>query len=156
MITDKHFKALRILVDRLSNKNITWAIVGGTNFALQGVDVKAKDIDILTDKEGAFAIGEALKEFAVQPVKYSENERFNCYHGKFKIEGVDIEVMGEIENKIPVGDLWTETKGFSEKIFIEYKGLRIPVISLKQEYYAYTMMGKTEKAKKIKDVLDKK
>jgi len=155
MITEKHKQVLEIIAKNLEGKDINWAIVGSTSLALQGVDITPNDIDILTDKEDSFKIQECLKEYVVEPVAYKESERFISYFGKFKIEGLDVEVMGDLKNKIPDSDLWTETSRLSAKKTIDYKGLKINVINLEQEYEAYVKMDRKEKAKLIKKALQK-
>lgn len=155
MIPKNNIKTLKILVKKLSNKKINWAIIGSTNLALQGVDVTANDIDILTNKEGAFLIGKLLKEFTIKPIEYKESERFKSYYGLFEINNIKIEIMGDLQYKIPKGDLWSKKSRLSKKIIIKYQGLNIPVISLEQGYIAYSKMGRIEKANKIKEVLDK-
>ncbi len=61
-------------------------LIGGTNLAAQGVAIEAHDIDLLTDKEGAYEIGRRPREFIVQPVVFSENERFASHLGRFIIK----------------------------------------------------------------------
>lgn len=45
--------ALRVIYDRLKNKDIRWMITGSMSLALQGMPLKPKDIDIRTDEQGA-------------------------------------------------------------------------------------------------------
>lgn len=156
MIPKNIIKALKVILEKLRNKNINWAIVGSTNLTLQGVDIEPHDIDILTDKEGAFSIGDVLKEYAVKPIQYKESDRFKSYYGLFKIQDVEVEIMGDLQSKIPKSSLWTETSRLSAKVFVKFQDLKIPVISLEQEYKAYSKMGRSQKAKKIKEALDKK
>ncbi|MFH1209224.1 MAG: hypothetical protein V1663_00335 [archaeon] len=153
MLSNNHIKALRILVKRLSNKKINWALIGSTNLAIQGINIKAHDIDILTDKEGAFKINKALKDSEIEAVRYKKSEKFCSYYGLFKINSIKIEVMGDIKNKIPKGDLWSETSRLSDKLLINFNNIKLPVISLKGEYYAYSKMGRKDKAEKIKERL---
>jgi len=153
MLSSNHIKALKILIKRLSNKKINWALIGSTNLAIQSVNIKAHDIDILTDKEGAFKINKALKRFEIKAVRYKESERFCSYYGLFKINNINIEIMGDIKNKIPKCDLWSEKSKLSNKLFINFKDIKLPVISLKREYYAYSKMGRKDKAEKIRERL---
>jgi len=155
MISKNHGEALNVLVKKLKGKGVNWVLIGSTNLAVQGVDVKENDIDILTDKQGALRIGKLLKDFVIQQVAYSKSERFSSYHGKFSIHGVEVDVMGELVNTLPSGDLWSETKAFSEKRIIALAGMHLPVISLEKEFHAYTKLGRIEKARKIKEFLDR-
>ena len=153
MIPENTFQALKVISERLKGKGINWVLIGSTNLALQGVDVQPKDIDILADKKGAYAIGEALKEFVVEEVHFRETETMKSHYGKFNICCVEVEVMGDLHNIKPKGDLWSETADFSKKIIIEFKGVEVPGISLDQEYIAYKKLGRLERAKKIKEAM---
>lgn len=151
MVPEENYQVLKIIVDRL--KNINWILIGSTNLAVQGVNIKANDIDILTTKEGAYKIEEALHEFCIEPVHYKESTKFNSHYGLFIINGIEIEVMGDIENFRPKGELWGEKSNF-KKHYIEFHEITIPCAKLEQEYYAYIKMGRFEKAELIKTRLD--
>jgi hypothetical protein len=43
----------KIVYNKLKDHKINFMIVGSTSLILQGIDVKANDIDIITDKKGA-------------------------------------------------------------------------------------------------------
>jgi len=151
----KNIEALKIISKKTENKNLLWVVIGSTNLAMQGVDVKANDIDILTDKKGALEFNKILAEFTVNPVEYKESEKFKSHIGLFKIKGVEVEIIGELKNKIPEGDLWSETTSLSKRTIIQFKGMKIPVIPLEQELFAYTKLGRKEKAEKIRLFLEK-
>lgn len=153
MISKENIEAIKIIAEKLNPEKINWALIGSSNLALQGVDVEAHDIDILTDKEGALEMGKLLKEFTIEYVAYKESEKFKSYYGKFVINGVEVEIMGQLQNINPVGDLWSESTNLSEKIYIKVDDMEIPAISLKQEYQAYLQLGRQEKAEKIAKVL---
>ena len=148
MLPQTHIKVLRILAKRLSPVKF-WVVVGSTNLAMQGVDVVPKDIDILADKEGAYAIGAALSEYVVLSVAFRENEFFKSHFGRFIINGIEVEIMGDRVSKNPGGDTWGETKGYPAKMLFDIDGMKIPVLSLEQEYEAYIHLGRKEKAEKI-------
>ena len=77
--------------------DINWAIDGSCALALQGVAVHPHDIDILTDREGAYSIERALTAFVRMPVEYGETERYRSYFGVFIINGIKVEVMGSLQ-----------------------------------------------------------
>jgi hypothetical protein len=45
-----------------------WVITGSLGMALQGMDIDVHDIDIQTNKEGAYEIESKLKQFSTTPV----------------------------------------------------------------------------------------
>ncbi len=158
MLSKDYIKALRIIIDSLSNKKINWALIGSANLSLQGVDVDIEpdDIDISTDKAGAFLIEKALKEFVISPVEYSacEEYKFRSYFGRFKIRGVLVEVMGELENQIVGQDRWVKLADLSQKTIVKTQGFQIPAIPLERECSLYSKIGRTDTAQKIKQFLD--
>ena len=100
MIPENTFQALKIISEKLNGKGINWVLIGSTNHALQGVDVKPNDIDILTDKEGAYAIGEALKEYVIEEVHIKESETMKSHYGKFNINDVEVEILNSPFNSL--------------------------------------------------------
>ena len=69
MLSKKVISALKIIYKKLKKEKINWVLVGSINLALQGIKIRTKDIDILTDKKGAFKINKLFKEYEVEPVK---------------------------------------------------------------------------------------
>jgi predicted nucleotidyltransferase len=61
VISRKFIRVLKIISKKLENQKIKWVLVGSTSLALQGVNIKPKDIDILTDDEGVFKFNEIFK-----------------------------------------------------------------------------------------------
>ncbi len=156
MISEKYIKVLKIILKKLGSTKINWAVGGSTSQALQGLDIDPKDIDILTDKNGAFMTEKLLKEFLTEAVEYRKSEKFKSYFSIFLIEGIKVEIMGEIINKLPEGNLWGKNADLHQKVFINFGNIKIPVIPLEQEYLVNIRMGRMERAERIKEVLDKK
>ena len=140
-------KALRVIHDRLQGAGITWAVTGSLGFALQGVPVAPHDIDIQTDKKGAYEIERLLHEFVVERVQYSSAERIRSHFGVLIINSIRTEIMGDIEKRTsegtwqPVDDL----KKYLRRVKID--DLAIPVLSLEYEYEAYMQLGREDKAR---------
>ncbi len=145
--------ALKFVAKKLSHENIKWILVGSAGLCLQGVDIRPNDLDILTDKDGAYEIGRLFREFEIQPVKYSESEEFASHIGKFNIENISVEVMGDL--KIKHNSKWKNdfVRCSKNMFFIDYEGFRIPVSSLKIQVENYKFLGRWTKAKKIEELL---
>lgn len=90
MIDSKIITALRIICDKLMQSDISWVLVGSTSLALQRVNITPQDIDILTDKDGAYKINKLLKDYEVKPVEYCQSERFQSHLGEFRINNVKV------------------------------------------------------------------
>ncbi len=107
MISNEFKEVLKLLAKKF--KSIKWAALGSTNIALYGIDFSPADIDILTDMDGIKKIDEILKKFQVTPFSYGEKGQFRSYIGKFKIKGIEIEVMANFEIKDK--DKWISVHG---------------------------------------------
>jgi hypothetical protein len=157
MLPNDRLEALRILTKRLSGSAINWAVFAGTGIWLQGVNIEPKDIDIIVcTKDDTERLAQRLKKFEKEPLRHVEKENYGAYEGKFEVNGVEVIVLGELVNKVPEGDLWSETRGLSAKKTVIADSMRIPVISLAQEYNAYLKRGKLEKAEKIFEAMQGK
>jgi len=122
--------------------------------ALQGMDIQVHDIDIQTDRYGAYEIGNIFSEYVVEPVHYLASERIRSHFGVLDIDGVKIDIMGDVQKFL--GDqTWEEPINVQRyKYWIKFNNLRIPVMSLEYEYKAYRKLGRTRQAEKIKNWLD--
>lgn len=145
MVSRRHVDIVKLLCKRLANKNIHWMIVGSTNLSLQGVEVVEHDIDIATDKEGAYAIEEELAEFLIEPVEYKEAAQFRSHFGKFLIDGIEVEVMGEFEILNPQTNRWEHVSDPTLATEIDFENTTIPVMELAHETKFYKIRGETEK-----------
>lgn len=154
MRSQKIKEVLRIICQELENKDVNWALVGSTNLALQEVDVEPHDVDILTDKEGAFLIHKLLKEYEVKEVKWSRSDKFASWLGELRIKGVKVEIMGNLKLKDTKGK-WSETTSLSKRKLMKIDDCKIPIIPLRYELKAYEKLGRSERVRKIKEALKK-
>ncbi|MDI6655315.1 MAG: DUF6036 family nucleotidyltransferase, partial [Candidatus Hydrothermarchaeota archaeon] len=100
MINQKIIKALKIINQKLKDQKIKWVLVGSASLALQRVKIKPKDIDILTNREGAYEINKLLKEYEIKPIKFGKSSVFQSYLGEFRVNNIKVEVMGNLKEKI--------------------------------------------------------
>jgi predicted nucleotidyltransferase len=157
MLNKKLKEAIKLICARLRGKKIKWVLVGSVSLALQGVKIKPKDIDILTDKKGAFQIEKLFEKHKIQvfPVKLSHSKLFKSYFGKFKLNDVKFEVMGDLKEK--TGNKWVS---FSARLkspkTVKFEGMKIPVSSLQEQLRSYSKLGRKKdiiRVKKIKEAL---
>jgi len=155
MIPQIHLQVLRKLYERLKDSNVNWVVTGSLGFALQGVPVEPHDIDIQTDKEGAYEIEHLFSEFVVEPVRFKESERIHSHFGALMIDGIKVEIMGDIQKK--VNDEWEPPVDINRyKRFVQIEGMEIPALDLEYEYQAYLKLGRVEKAKMLKKFLEER
>jgi hypothetical protein len=158
-IDPKILKALQIIYPEMTNpgrKPINWAITGSLGMVLHGMQMDIHDIDIQTDKEGAYEIERRLVRYLVKLVHFKASERIRSYFGAFEIDGIKIEVMGDMQHLMP-DQKWDSPVVLDAcRDWVDYADMHIPVITLEHEVNAYQKMGRTEKAEMIKTFLLKK
>jgi hypothetical protein len=152
---DPHYLAvLQVLLALLAGKDVNWALTGSLGHALQGVPVQPQDIDLQTDKSGAYAIMDTMSEFALQPVAYLASENIRSHLGALLIEGVRVEVMGAVEKRLADGS-WAPPPDLDRhRRFVMVSGMRVPVLGLAYEAGAYELLGRHERVALIRQVLN--
>ena len=148
-----YLKVLRKINVRLNNTSINWALTGSFGFALQGMPVKPNDIDIQTDKEGAYEIERHFSEFITKRVIFSSTERIRSHFGELMIDGIKVEIMGDIQKRLDNGSWENPVDLEHHKRVVEVEGMQIPVLSLEYEYQAYLKLGRVDKAEMLRNWL---
>lgn len=150
MIKESHLQVLEHLCVELSDGKINWVITGSLGFALQGMPVTVEDIDLQTDAKGAYEIENRFREYVVRSVRLSEAERIRSHYGELLIDGVTVEIMGDVQKKQPGETVWgAPTPLNAHKRIIDVGGFPIPVLSLEYEHAAYVALDRHEKATAI-------
>ena len=154
MIDPVYLNVLRQIHARLSNTDVNWVVTGSLGFALQGVPVQPHDIDIQTDKAGAYEIERLFSDVVIRTVKFSATERIKSHFGALQIDGIEVEIMGDIQKKGADG-VWEEIVNPAHyRQMVEITGMLVPVLSLEYEYQAYLKFGRVERAKILRRWLD--
>ena len=79
---------LIFILEKIKDEKLSWFLTGSANLLVQGIDIIAKDIDIITTKEDAFKFYNLFLEYGIQEVKYSSTDKFRSYFGKLNIKGI--------------------------------------------------------------------
>ncbi len=154
MIDPVYLNVLRQIHARLCNTDVNWVVTGSLGFALQGVPVQPNDIDIQTDKVGAYEIERRFSDVIIRKVKYSATERIKSHFGALQIDGIEVEIMGDIQKR-GVDGVWEEIVDPAHyRQMVEIAEMLVPVLSLEYEYQAYLKFGRTERAKMLRRWLD--
>jgi hypothetical protein len=154
MIDSRFAGVLSILHHKLPVDKVNWAITGSVGLVLLGIEVNIQDVDIQTDKEGAYEMERRLSDLSVRRVEFKTAEKIRSYFGELNINGIKTEILGDIQNK-NAGGGWTRVANvLKNRQFIEFIGMQLPVTTLKCQYQAYKSMGRLEKAEKIKKFLE--
>jgi hypothetical protein len=154
VIPAKFLPAVRTIHAALLESQVDWAVTGSLGMALQGMDLPINDIDIQTDEDGAYEVERRLAQYVVVPVLYKASERMRSRLGKLNVEGVQVEILGGIQKRLQDGEWEPPVQVAQHRLWVEVDGLSIPVLTLEYEYQAYKLMGRDEKAAKIRQWLD--
>ena len=118
---------------------------------MQDVNVEPHDIDLLTDRQGAFRINEILKKYEKKKAEYAETEKVSSFFGVFEIQGVKVEVMGDYRER--QGTKWVSlSKRLVNPKIIKVEENRIPVSSLGDHLVSYRRLGRPKDAEKIRKI----
>ena len=154
MIDPVYLSVLRQIHARLSNTDVNWVVTGSLGFALQGVPVQPNDIDLQTDKAGAYAIESLFSDVVIRKVKFSATEQIKSHFGALQIDGIEVEIMGDIQKRGADG-VWEEIVNPAHyRQMVEIAGMFVPVLSLEYEYQAYLKFGRVEQANMLRRWLD--
>ncbi len=156
MIQGKHVQVLRKICERLSGADVNWVVTGSLSLAIRGVAVEPHDIDIQTDRQGAYEIERLLSEFVTRKVELSSSEsaRIRSHFGALVVDEITVEIMGDIEHLLEEGTWEPPPDLNAHKQFVEIAGMRIPVLSVEYEYQAYLKLGRLDKAQRYKQALE--
>ena len=154
MIDSRFTKVLHQLHSKLDIDEINWAVTGSLGFALQGMVVDVHDIDIQTDKSGVYEIERRFSQYVVRNVEFSSTKRIRSHFGELSVNGIKVEIMGDIQKCLPDGTWEDPIDIRSKTCFVNYDELSIPVISLEYECEAYYKLGRIEKAEQVRRYLE--
>ena len=156
MIKKSYLTVLRTIYECLHHMPIEWVVTGSLGMALQGMRVEVHDIDLQTDEIGAYEIERRLADYIVQPVRYVASERVRSHFGRLEIEGVRVEIMGALQKWLG-GQGWEKPVDVTKyRRFVEVDGMRVPVLELEYEQWAYQKLGRLDKARAIRRWVEKR
>lgn len=153
-IPPKIKQALKIISDRLKNKEITWCVVGSCALLLHGIDIpEIHDIDIITDKEGAYDICKHLISHEVSSPEEKKSNNFVSVMGILNIHEIKIEVMGDLKYKAAQDITWhTSSKMLHSPEIMQIDDFTTPVATLQDLLDVYQTMGREKDLKKIEAI----
>ncbi|MFN8483680.1 MAG: hypothetical protein U0768_11640 [Anaerolineae bacterium] len=133
--------------------DVFWVITGSVGLALQGVPLEPNDVDIQTDKAGAFEIEGRFAAHVTQPLALVERTWGRSQLGKLELDGLQVEVIGDIQKRGDDG--WEPPPHLPDLArTVEVEGMRLRVMPLAYEAEAYRRMGRLEKAALIQQYAD--
>lgn len=155
MISQKHLDVLDLLLDRLQGMTEPWALTGSLGITLQGVLLEVHDIDLQSSAAGVHAIAERLAETVRRPVYWRESERIRSHSGVLEIDGLQVEIMGDVQKRLPDGSWEAAVDVAVQRVWVPFGERQLPVLSLEHEARAYALMGRLEKAQRLREWLQR-
>ena len=153
MLSSELVSALRIIYEALPVDEVNWAISGRASLALQGVNIEAPELDILTCEKRAYEVERRLRPFSVKHVEYVEVNSKCSYFGMLSINGVNSEIIGAPQMRSQDGEWGPPTNVLENRHFADYDGMRIPVTTLDYEATALRAAGDTIAAEMVESFL---
>jgi len=92
-VLEKNLKVFIKILELTQDRDYPIILSGSTSLNMQGVDIEVHDIDIVTDKKGAFTLANRLKEYQVKEMAFSKTDKYKSYFGKYRIDDVDIDKL---------------------------------------------------------------
>ncbi len=134
---------LRKLAIDLSQAGISYTLAGSANLALHGVPLLVKDLDFEMSLEDAGRFQERYASFTEVQVALRQDEHYRSYFGRFKIDGVAVEVMGDLQRR--EGKTWKLTANLTREP-VDLEGVAVQVAWLEEETLANLRRGRLERA----------
>ncbi len=155
MLTPDYEAVIRLLVEGLADGHILWALTGSASFALQGLPINPQDIDIQTDRLGAFEFQKRFEEAVVRPVELSSMGKIRSYYGALEFQGISVEIIGDVQKRLPDGS-WSPVPDIALlRRYARLEGLKVPVLDLGYEVEAYELMGRPARAEELRQWIGK-
>ena len=154
-LSRKFINSLVVVTEEIRKLGIKWVIVGSASLALQGVQVRPQDIDILTTRGGADAINAQLKEYETKEVRCRRSALFQSHLGDFEVHGVKVQVMGQL--KVKIRSRWVSLMPrLRNPRMLHLQGHIFPVTPVRRQLETYKALARRKsksKVKKIKEFL---
>jgi hypothetical protein len=125
--------------------------MGSLASVLQGMpDYVPPDIDLVTTTDGAYVMEEGISAIGMtkRKVSLSTAGPYTSHFGIFDVQGVKVEVMGDLiiqceDGALRAADHWSK---WSERVrVLHYRKLHIPVIPLEWQVVANAMLRRPER-----------
>lgn len=154
-LPEVHTRVLFLLFEKINPAEYLWVLSGSAGLRLQGVDIPVNDLDLQTDVESVSLLEEKLAEFMKVPVHIWETEHTLSHHGQAEINKLQVELLGDICHRRADGTWENPPDIKSDRLWVEWLGLSIPVLPLAYEASAYEKMGRAQKAELIRAAIRK-
>jgi SAM-dependent methyltransferase len=133
---------LQKLAIELAQAGIGYTLAGSANLALHGVPLLVNDLDLEMSIEDAGRFQERYASCTKVPVALRQDERYRSHFGRFEIDGVAVEVMGDLQRR--KGESWRPTAN-STREPVDLDGVAVQAAWLEEETLANLRRGRLER-----------
>jgi hypothetical protein len=150
-VADALEAVMQAIIPSMFKSQQPWALMGSLASVLQGMpDYVPPDIDLVTTTKGAYVMEGAIGTIAsaIRPVSLSTGGPYTSHFGIFEVNGIKVEVMGDLIIKCEDGMLRAEDhwEKWSERVrVLHFRGLHIPVIPLEWQVIANAMLHRPDR-----------
>ena len=134
---------LRALAHRLRSAGISFEVVGGAAVALHGVPIAVHDLDLSLSVDDVYRFQALYADQATQPAALSASDHYRSHFGRYEIDGVQVEVMGDLCWRAE--DRWVPVSTRIETT-VELEGVTYRLPSLEEETLAYIRRNRLDRA----------
>ena len=142
---------MQAIIPEMFKSQQPWALMGSLASVLQGMpDYVPPDIDLVSTTTGAYVMEGAIIKIdkTVRSVSLSSSGPYTSHFGIFDVNGVKVEVMGDLVIRCEDGSLTTEDhwSKWSERVrVLHYRKLHIPVVPLEWQIVANALLNRPER-----------
>lgn len=154
-LPEHHSHVLSLLMAKIDPFDYVWALTGSAGLRLQGLDLTVHDLDLQTDVKTMYQLERELADYMKVPVHVWETEHTLSYHARAEVDGLQVEFLGDVRHRGAEGAWDAPLDIRSVLVWVEWHGVKVPVLSLTHEALAYERMGRTQKAELIRSVIQK-
>lgn len=162
IIPQQYVDALLTLHDKLGDKKTKWVVSGNLSECLRTVKVEPDCIEIVTSKEDAEKICQAIGESDPTQIVYQTQQLprnawigekeypvyIRSYYFEFNIDKVNVKVHGDLQFKVGSWD-WGDTFIFNPD-YVYVTGKKTAVVPLLVKYELYQSLGWADRAEKVR------
>jgi len=149
MINSKILKTIEYIFTDLNNNNINSALVGTCNLAIQDLEVRPRDIDIVVEYHNLEQIQKIFEQYVTQGIeKLPFLTDKPAWDLKLNINNLEVQILGEENDGKYVSKLLS-----NRTIIKKHSKVEIKCFSLDAEADAYDETHRPQKARFIREYL---